>query len=41
MFHGRDAGESGHDHTLLERLDPRQGCRFLGQQPVRKEFVVV
>ena len=41
MFDDCDAGESGHEHTLLERLDPRQGCWLLGQQPVRKEFVVV
>jgi hypothetical protein len=41
MFDDRDAGESGHEHTRLERLDHRQGCWLLGQLPVRKEFVVV
>jgi hypothetical protein len=41
MLDGSHAGESGHVHTLLEWLDPGQGCRLLGQQPVRQEFVVV
>jgi hypothetical protein len=41
MLDGCDAGENGHVHTLLERLDPRQGCWLLGQQPVRKKFIAV